>query len=181
MHGEVHVFKIVAIPAFARIRILHHLPDTGCQLQALGLEFFARINAANEVMIELVCRLDLACDLMNPGLGNVAIEASCAHACSVAVVNSLLVFEVHICVHLVTANAERLAVGQFHGPVEAARPEFLASALSDGATQRLSDQIWKSYRSCRLHPWLCHGYFRPSISLDQHGEFLRPKNLPRRD
>jgi hypothetical protein len=99
---------------------LHARPLVPASSPRLALNFSGVSMLPSILWKHLVARLDLADDLGHPLLGHVAVGAGGAHAGAVLVVDGVAVLDVDVVLHLVARDAEGLAVGPFHGGVEAA-------------------------------------------------------------
>lgn len=61
---------------------------------------------------------NLADDLVTPVPGYVAIGANRPYAGPVGIMDGVFIFPVNIIPYFMTGYAERLGIGQFHGPVK---------------------------------------------------------------
>ncbi|MNZ79167.1 hypothetical protein D3C78_977630 [compost metagenome] len=120
LRGGLHAFEAVAVAAFARVGCFHPLPLVARQLQTLGLEFLAGIDAADQLAPELLGRLGLADHLVRPVLRHVAIGTRRSNSGAVAVMDRLLVLGVNVVAHLMARDAEFFGVGGLHDGVETA-------------------------------------------------------------
>ena len=126
LSAEVHKRRTVAIATFLRIGFLHCGPDVVSQLQPTRLEFFPRVDSADEPVKQFVRGTDLADYFVPPFLGNVAVGTGCSYPGTIAVVNGFLVFDEHIAPHHMAGDAEFLGVGELQTPVEATPKQHAA-------------------------------------------------------
>ncbi len=72
---------------------------------------------------------------MSPFFWYMAIRACCTNTGFVRIVNSILIFQVHILFHLVAGDTKLFRIGQFHRPVKPT-PE---KNTEDGSTDNKRD------------------------------------------
>src|SRR5207342_3622716 len=92
------------------------------------LEFFRRIDGAQDFVKQFVRRLDLPADLVKPLVWNMTIGTFGSDARPVLEMNSLLQLLVYVIPHFVARNAELLGIRHLHRPVEAAPEQDAADA-----------------------------------------------------
>src|SRR4249920_3559229 len=95
------------------------------------LEFFRRVDGAQNFMKKLVRRLDLPPHLVEPFMRNVTVGTFGPDARPVLEMNSLLQLLVYVIPHFVAGNAELLGIRHLHRPVEATPKDYSADPARD--------------------------------------------------
>lgn len=95
------------------------------------LEFFRRVDGAQDFMKQFVRRLDLPADLVKPFVWDMTVGTFGSDARPVLEMNSLLQLLVYVIPHFVAGNAELLGIRHLHRPVESAPEQDAADATGN--------------------------------------------------
>jgi len=128
---HVHRIFIVTIAALTRVARFHAGPDVLGQRQPMLFELLRRADRAENLVPELVARLDFPLNQQRPRVRNMAVGARGAHAELILVVNSLLILLIDGIAHFVTGDAELQLIRFLYRPVEAAPEQEAPNATED--------------------------------------------------
>lgn len=115
----VHVAEVVAIAAFLAVIALHPRPFMLRHLSPFGLELLWRVNCSQNLVQQLVARLNLANHFWAPFPGHMAIWAGRPYTGSILIMDGVAIFDEDVFFHLMARNTKGLLIGPFQYSVKA--------------------------------------------------------------
>lgn len=115
---KIHPLLVMTAAALSRIGCLHNMPDPLRHDLTTGSEFFRGIDCPHQAVIDIGRRLHLGQQLGQQRLGDMAVRTGRYNAGCGFKMRRLTVLLVHRIPHLVAADTERFAVGEFKCGIE---------------------------------------------------------------